>query len=634
VDRAVDSASASPRLGKPPIAFFGVLLAFLCLSVYALSRKNALVPVTHRPEPVSLYRNTAPGAKYIGDAACTRCHAEIAATYRLHPMGRSLAPIAAVSPPAAERGTSKLPFVADGLEYSVEKRDGHVFHQEVRRDAKGQVVTRNEAEVQFVVGSGRRGCSYLVNREGFLFESPMTWYSQKERWGLSPGFEVANFHFDRAIRPGCLYCHANRALPVPGPANRYRPPIFEGHAIGCERCHGPGELHATTPTVVDGTDTTIVNPANLEPALRDAVCEQCHLIGEKRIERVRRREEDYRPGLPLHRFLTVLTEPVGQASDRLVGQVQQMHASRCFRASEGRLGCISCHDPHSSPSAGQTVAYFRARCFSCHEDHGCSLLASERLKHSPENDCTGCHMPRGRSSDIPHTAVTNHRIPRQAASGSTSAGGYPQSKRLVPFHAKLMDAQERREVDRDIGIALCRQGEEQAREAIRLLSAALAEFPDDLEAREARGIALAVVGRDEQALTELKKALAHEPSRESTLVAVAYQAVKMDRRQEAVTYWLRAIAVNPWRSDYHGELALVYFRDRNWRASADACRDALLLNPSWVDVRRWYFQSLANLGEIDAAQRELAILLAFDPPDRAELLRQFSVASRAVSESR
>src|SRR3954449_6544391 len=38
------------------------------------------------------YENARPGVAYVGDAACARCHSEIARTYREHPMGRSLAP--------------------------------------------------------------------------------------------------------------------------------------------------------------------------------------------------------------------------------------------------------------------------------------------------------------------------------------------------------------------------------------------------------------------------------------------------------------------------------------------------------------------------------------------------------------
>ena len=42
----------------------------------------------------SPFQNARPGVAYVGDAACARCHREIAVDYHSHPMGRSLAPIA------------------------------------------------------------------------------------------------------------------------------------------------------------------------------------------------------------------------------------------------------------------------------------------------------------------------------------------------------------------------------------------------------------------------------------------------------------------------------------------------------------------------------------------------------------
>ncbi|HEV3144774.1 MAG TPA: hypothetical protein VGZ47_12865, partial [Gemmataceae bacterium] len=46
------------------------------------------------------YLNVRPNVKYVGDAVCAECHADIAKTYHHHPMGRSLQPIAqAQSPP-------------------------------------------------------------------------------------------------------------------------------------------------------------------------------------------------------------------------------------------------------------------------------------------------------------------------------------------------------------------------------------------------------------------------------------------------------------------------------------------------------------------------------------------------------
>ena len=90
-----------------------------------------------------------------------------------------------------------------------------------------------------------------------------------------------------------------------GTLNRYEPPIFQGHAIGCERCHGPGELHVERGGVSAGPDLTIVNPGRLAPALRESVCQQCHLQGWFRFPRAGRDSFDFRPGLPLHRFLAV-----------------------------------------------------------------------------------------------------------------------------------------------------------------------------------------------------------------------------------------------------------------------------------------------------------------------------------------
>ena len=182
-------------------------------------------------------------------------------------MGRSFAPIREVLGDEGRPWRSgRTLFEVQGLQYSIEIRDGHVFHQETRRDVAGRTIARTEGEVQFTLGSGRQGTAYLIDHDGFLFESPITWYSRKERWDLSPGFEGTNYHFDRPINRNCLFCHANRVETRPGSINGYRVPIFQGHAIGCERCHGPGELHLERPALVDGKDTTIVNPIDLEPA--------------------------------------------------------------------------------------------------------------------------------------------------------------------------------------------------------------------------------------------------------------------------------------------------------------------------------------------------------------------------------
>ena len=123
---------------------------------------------------------------------------------------------------------------------------GGLFHRASRRDPDGDAFAEVEAEVRYALGSGTRGITYLIERDGFLFQSPIAWFAQQRRWDISPGYGAVNPrpNFERAIQRECLFCHTNSVRSVAGTLNRYEPPIFEGHAIGCERCHGPGELHA------------------------------------------------------------------------------------------------------------------------------------------------------------------------------------------------------------------------------------------------------------------------------------------------------------------------------------------------------------------------------------------------------
>ena len=315
----------------------------------------------------SPYLNTRPGVKYLGDAACIGCHASKSASYRQHPMGRSLYPITPESAAAVAGSRGGILFEADGLQYSIENRNGHVIHLETRRSTSGQLVAQKEAEVHYVLGSGRQAVSYLIERDGFLFASPINWFPRAQKWDLAPGYEKRNLHFTRPVSAECLFCHANQFDPVPGTVNRYQQPIFRGYAVGCERCHGPGELHVRRPAGTAGQDMTIVNPDSLKPALRDAVCEQCHLNGPQRVVQLDRQNEDYRPGLPFHEVWTVLDTVSSAGEQRFVGQVQQMHESCCFRESNAAMGCTSCHDPHRLPEPGDRVAYYR-----CKRHHRCA----------------------------------------------------------------------------------------------------------------------------------------------------------------------------------------------------------------------------------------------------------------------
>jgi tetratricopeptide (TPR) repeat protein len=237
-------------------------------------------------------------------------------------------------------------------------------------------------------------------------------------------------------------------------------------------------------------------------------------------------------------------------------------------------------------------------------------------------------MPRADSSNNAHVATTNHRIPRHKPAGvevlSSIGSEFRPGTSLIHFHRDLLDERERLLTERDRGMALCRKGGEvAAREALPLLEAAVAARPDDLAALERQGEVLGRLLRSEEGLAAYKLVLAREATRQTGLEGAAHLACKAGRHEESVEFWKRAVLVNPWRSDFHADMALAAIQIRDWSTASEASRQALRLNPNLLQVRRWLVQSELRPGDIDAARREFELLLEFDRPDRDGLLRRF-----------
>jgi Flp pilus assembly protein TadD len=548
-------------------------------------------------------------------------------------MGRSLAPLEgdAKGPPIG--AAAGLPFDAKGVQFSVEQKDWRVFHKMTRRDSNGNVLAETEGEVRYALGSGRRGIAYLIERDGFLFQSPIAWFAQQGRWDVSPGYGEFDTqpNFERPIQPECLSCHTNQFRPVAGTLNRYEPPVFQGHAIGCERCHGPGALHVNRQGTLDEPDLTIVNPANLTPALRDSVCQQCHLQGTFRFTRAGREPLDFRPGLPIHRFWAFfLMKPVRRDRFEAVGHVEQMELSRCFRASDGQLGCISCHDPHRMPAPSAKTVYYRERCLACHEQRGCAVPLAERRLRGQADDCVACHMPRPAISNIPHTAATDHRIPRGVPDSVPAtlrgAPGQPTETPLLDYHWGLMTEDERRASARDLGVALrlgarlmsasSQLARVPAIQAVPLLEAAVRDRPDDLLARESLGQALGILNRGEEALRVFEDLLGIEPGRELTLRFSGRVLTRLHRPEPAQAALRKTIAVDPWRSEYHLALAQACTMARDWPGAIAACREAIRLNPELIEARSLLVECYLHSHEPENAEAEFGTLAQFHPASR------------------
>jgi tetratricopeptide (TPR) repeat protein len=649
------SQSAAPQVSarkrrSTRLILLGLVFVLLALLAFAWWRRGT--GSTQReglPPFASPYQNVLPGVAYVGDETCAQCHPSQAASYRQHPMSRSLAPLARSESLERYDLSAHNPFESLGFQFMVERRPDAMLHQAIRRDLAGRVVVEVDAEIAFVLGSGTPGRSYLLNRDGYLFQSPLSWYTQKGAWDLSPGFEHS-YPPERPVEVACLFCHSNQAEAVEDSRNRYRTPIFHGHGIGCERCHGPGALHVDSrrqdsDNRTEMPDWTIVNPRHLAAELREAVCQQCHLQGELRFVRQGRHAFDYRPGLPLHSYWAVFVRaPEFRDNQKAVGQVEQLADSRCFQASAGNLGCISCHDPHHVPSVEQRLRYYRDRCLDCHQEQSCALPLDVRRRQNANDSCTACHMPRVQSSDIAHTAVTDHRLlrkPENAERGPRKrlglrAGEIP----LVNFFEKELDLHDPA-VSRDLGLALIDLTAQPipGREALgpvglALLEKSLSSSPDDAAAWEAKGSALALQGRKTEAVAAVETALARAPERESALEFAAELAEKMDRPTDAIAYLRRLRTVNPWLWECRYTLSKLLAKRREWQSALDECDAALRLNPTHEPARVLLILCCFRCGKEERARYEFQRLLALNPKHERTLGAWFTEQMMSSPERR
>ncbi|MBW3539736.1 MAG: hypothetical protein KY476_05650 [Planctomycetes bacterium] len=316
-----------------------------------------------------------------------------------------------------------------GRQYSVYRKEGRLWHREELSagDGADDGLLLNEHPLKYVVGSGSSFAIYLAEIDGFLVESPITWYADKPGWDVSPGYDVpVSPGFERAVTEVCLMCHTGQAQAVEGSWHRMH---ISEPSIGCERCHGPGALHVArwdgrldeAEFVGDRFDRTIVNPKDLSRDLADAVCHRCHLTTKAYVTARGRDMSQFRPGLPREAFREFyhFRGPIGTSG--AVGHSEQMFFSRCYRESES-LACITCHNPHDTGTAEESAARYRAVCGDCHAADACGVAAEVRAAQSPANDCLVCHMPRV-PTDVLHVAMTQHRIGIHPAAAAESSAG-------------------------------------------------------------------------------------------------------------------------------------------------------------------------------------------------------------------
>jgi hypothetical protein len=351
----------------------------------------------------------------VGSRVCAQCHPSIYESFSRTDMGRSMSEI---TPTLLGRVPASAGIFDPRLNrhFEIFVRDNNLYQSEYETAADGEDVFRETRRLDWIIGSGANGSGAIVKQDGYLFEAPLSFYAKPHRWALSPGYEFGDYGFNRPILPACIACHSGQPGLVLEGNGRFRDPPFAELAIGCENCHGPGQSHVAA-AQIDSLPGSITNPAKLSPWLADNICMSCHQTGDARVLQAGKTYRDFIPGAALNDTLSIFLVPFRRESapkDDLLEHYLSMRLSKCYRNSSGRLGCVSCHDPHLQPSQQDAPAYFRQKCLACHTEKSCALPLSLRQHKTPPDDCAGCHMPKRGVTVISHSVLTNHRIVAEA----------------------------------------------------------------------------------------------------------------------------------------------------------------------------------------------------------------------------
>ncbi len=415
-------------------SFLRRLIVVICVFsiVFPAIFCNPSSTVHKEDKQLSPYLNINDSVHYVGINSCKECHKEIYNTFVETGMGKSF-DIATHKKSAGLFNKHSLVYdkVSDFYYKPYWERDT-LRVMEFRLEGKDTIHKRIET-IHYIIGSGQHTNSHLVDVNGYLTQAPLTFYTQKGKWDLPPGFEKGfNSRFSRMIGQECMSCHNGYPKMVQGSENKYAS-IPKG--IDCERCHGAGSLHVQEKKkghLVDirkDIDYTIVNPAKLSIELQFEVCQRCHLQGNA-VLKEGKSFYDFKPGMNLSDVMDVyMPKYSGNKNEYIMAShVERLKMSECFiktmekldagtlpvkdpsRPYKDAITCVTCHNPHVSYKITGNET-FNTVCKNCHNPDSkpeCTEKKDTRL--AVQDNCVKCHMPKNNTLDIPHVITTDHFI--------------------------------------------------------------------------------------------------------------------------------------------------------------------------------------------------------------------------------
>ena len=590
-------------------------------------------------------------AAFVDDTECAPCHQEIYDSYQSVAMSKSFYDFDATQ--TVESFQDNYFFhEASGNHYEMKIVGKKLQVHRYRQRSDGTRYGEHRQPVDFVVGSGNHVRTYLYRNEiGELYQLPVVWYSQDQKWGMAPGYDRPDHpDFDRPITRQCMFCHNAYPEFEPGSDAFGKPQRFPEklpQGIGCQRCHGPGSEHIRLSSELDVNSepskkriqNSIVNSARLSADLQDDVCNQCHFQPmSQRTSFVRRfghGDYGFRAGQRLGEYM-IHFEPDRDNESANHFEINhhpyRLYQSQCYIKSPGGIRCTDCHDPHQSIAESDRSAHYRQKCFSCHDKLDCQDIQRGR---KPDADCVSCHMRPRRTTDVVNVTMTDHKISRRSSLENPVA--------------------ELKEIDVPIEMPI-REYQFAHRQA--------AKAPPDKTKRRLYELFSRALDDDESVIEELKNFLSGSSGRIPTEASLQLAQMQLQYQQfedaantlESIdTSWIKlaipfthlgvaqtgmgkykaaqdslnsAVLIEPTDSVAWYNLGVAQQRANDLDAAVNSLQKAVRLNPSYFKALRKLGNVLARLGKRAAAIDFLKRALAIKPDDRSTIL-QLAAAYRA-----
>lgn len=373
--------------------------------------------------------------QFAGSVACSSCHKNIldSFTRTAHFL---------TSQPAEEKyikgsfEPGKNTFIFNpAIFVSMEKRNDR-FYQVAY--AKG--IEKLARPFDIVVGSGKRGQTFLYWDINKLYQLPISYFTSVNQWSNSPGY-ANKVIYKRPITSRCLECHSTYFQKISDPAMESeefsKTNIVYG--VSCERCHGPGaehvEFHQQNPN--EKIAHYILNPKTLSRQQSLDMCRVCH--GGKLTKS--EPSFSFKAGDTLSKFFSYDTAAKDVTNIDVHGnQYGLLSASKCFKSSQ--MTCGTCHSPHENETGNKAV--FSQHCMSCHntEHNNFCKIATRSNREAISKNCIDCHMPEQSSKAI-MVLLEGQNIPTSAVMRSHFISVYPEeTKKFLSYIKQLKSVKE------------------------------------------------------------------------------------------------------------------------------------------------------------------------------------------------